>query len=136
MALMDFTDKMKTGMADIDSQHHILIGIINELYNVALGRADANALGDAMQDLSDYLDQHLAFEEDLFAKTAYPDAAKHKGEHDMLRKRFAAYRSQMTAGRDMVLALDLLHFLKQWLVNHIQVADKAAGAYLNGLGLR
>lgn len=135
MALIEFTEKLMCGIPEIDGQHTKLIAIINDLYNVALGRANIAELERVFDELASYLDSHLAFEEKLFEETAYPKAAKHKAEHDVLRKKIAEYRAKANRGPELVIALDLLHFLKQWLTNHILVADKAACAFLNERGL-
>jgi len=135
MALMVFTDKMMSGVAEIDAQHRALIDIINGLYAIALGKPGHRPLGDVLEDLSAYLAGHLAYEEDLFVRTDFPGAAKHKAEHEHLRKKIAAYKAASGKGGDMMVALDLLHFLKQWLTAHIQVADKEACAHFNRHGI-
>lgn len=134
MALMEFTDKMKCGVDEIDHQHGALIDIINALYDVGLGRTDTNELGEIFGSLTAYFEEHLDYEEKLLAAEGYPDLARHIREHAALRKRIASYKGQMGAGRDRVVALDLLHYIKQWLSSHIMGSDKQACLFLNGKG--
>lgn len=135
MSLIVFSEKMRNGVAEMDAQHHTLIEIINQLYKIALGRTERDALYQVFEELAAYLAEHLAYEEKLFADTNYPGSAAHKASHDILRKKVADFGACNKSGKEMILALELLHFLKQWLASHIMTEDKKACAYLNELGI-
>ncbi|GAA0528582.1 hypothetical protein GCM10008941_04960 [Rhizomicrobium palustre] len=129
---MQFNDKWLVGVAELDSQHEILLATINKLYGIALRREAIAALDGLVDDLASYVDLHCAYEEKLFTEADYPGAVRHKGEHDKLRRHIAQFAAR--PDKDLCLALDLLHVLKQWLTDHIMREDKAACAYLNTRG--
>jgi len=132
---MLFSEKMIDGVVDIDDQHRGMIDIINELYEIALKRDGHRTLGEVFTALDDYATNHFALEESLFAKHGYPRLAEHKKKHDRLLQTLADYRKRSRDGQEAVLALDLLHYLKQWLAHHIMADDRQACAYLNEKGV-
>ncbi|HEX9079405.1 MAG TPA: hemerythrin domain-containing protein, partial [Desulfuromonadaceae bacterium] len=65
---------------------------------------------------------------------AYPEYAKHKGEHEKLVKQVLELQQKFQAGNAM-LTMSVLSFLKEWLVKHIQGEDKKYGVYFNEKGI-
>lgn len=135
MALMVFSDKMIDGVAEIDEQHRGLIDIINDLYEIALKRGGQQTLDDVFDRLDDYTTSHFEREEALFAKHGYPELASHQEQHKALLRTIATYRKRPREGQETLVALDLLHHLKQWLAQHMIDEDKKACAYLNAKGI-
>ena len=54
----------------------------------------------------------------------YPDFAKHKAEHDALVKQVVALQTEFNGGR-ATMAVQVLHFIKDWLEKHIKGTDVA-----------
>jgi hemerythrin len=132
---MIFSEKMMGGVAEIDEQHQGLIDIINDLYEIALNRDGQQPLGDVFDALEAYTKAHFQLEEALLAKHGYPRLADHKKQHERLTQAIADYRKRRRDGQDMLLALDLLHDLKQWLSRHMIEEDRQACTYLNAQGI-
>jgi hemerythrin len=132
---MHFSEKMVDGVAEIDDQHRGLIDIINELYEIALKRAGQRTLEDVFEALDVYTKDHFEREESLFAKHGYPGLADHKAQHNGLLQTIVDYRKRPREGQEFLLALELLHHLKQWLSQHMITADRQACAYLNEQGV-
>jgi len=71
-----------------------------------------------------------------FARTAYPAAAAHKKEHDDLTKQVLDVKKKFQEGATATLSMEVLNFLRKWLLNHIQGSDKKYGPHLNAKGIK
>ena len=136
MPLMEWNDKLSVGVREIDEDHKRLIAMLNELF-------DAMQLGHGKEVLTKTLDgmilytrTHFAREEKYFEVYSYPDAAAHKAQHDALTKQVLEIQAKYRAGATTVLSLEVLSFLRSWLLKHIMATDKQYGAFLISKGLK
>jgi len=136
MALMNWNEKLSVGVAVIDDEHKKLVAMLNELYDGMQSGKAAAALGHVLDGLISYTAAHFKHEEELFAKTGYPAAVAHKKEHDDLTKQVLDVQAKYKAGVSGTLSLEVMSFLKNWLVTHIQGSDKGYGPHLNSKGVR
>ena len=114
------------GDAILDSQHKQILAIISDLYT-AIGEGRDQALLKPLLDrLHEYTISHFDYEEQVMQDHAYAAFAEHKTLHDWLRRRTVELRAHM----NLVTGPDLLHFLKEWWVGHIQSQDKQYAPYL------
>jgi hemerythrin len=135
MPLMNWTEKLSVGVAVIDDDHRKLVGMINELYDAMQAGHGKNTLGRILDDLVQYTKFHFAREEKFFAQTGYPAAVPHKQEHDALTRQVLDVQQKYAAGASATLSLDVLHFLKDWLIKHIQGSDQKYRPHLNAKGV-
>jgi hemerythrin len=135
MALMEWTDKLSVGVVALDDDHKKLIGMVNELYDAMLAGHGKEKLGRVLDGLVQYTKFHFAREEKYFAQTGYPDAAAHKEQHDALTRQVLEVQLKYAAGATATLSVDVIHFLKKWLVTHIQGSDQSYRQHLNAKGI-
>jgi hemerythrin-like metal-binding protein len=133
---MVFSDKMIDGVAAIDHQHRGLVDIINALYDITLNKNARTTLVQVFEDLDRHIDEHFDYEEQLFAQTGYPLAKEHRATHQAFRQRIADYRASARHAKDSIVAVELLHLLKQWMTGHMQDDDRVACRHLNARGIR
>jgi len=133
---MVFTDKMADGVAAIDHQHARLIEIINALYDITLNKKASTTLMRVFEDLDRHIDEHFECEERLFTQTGYPLTKEHRATHESFRRRIADYRASARHANGTIVAAELLHLLKQWMIGHMQEADRDACRHLNAHGIR
>ena len=81
----------------------------------------AAAVGKTLERLVAYTLVHFAHEERIQLDCGYPDYAAHKAQHDELARQVQHYQTECRAGRKVTV--QVLHFLKEWLVQHIQNSD-------------
>ncbi|PWC78278.1 bacteriohemerythrin [Azospirillum sp. TSH64] len=137
---MPWTDALAVGEEGIDTDHMILIALMNEAASLAgqAGRsggdrrAAARALGEAIGRLLAYTALHFEQEERLMDRCGYPDARAHKAQHEALRARADGLRRRLDAGDSV--ADELLALVREWLFEHIQRADKRIGEHLAAQG--
>jgi hemerythrin len=135
MPLLTWTDKLSVGVAIIDDDHKRLVGMINELFDSMQAGHGREALGRVLDGLVQYTKMHFAREESFFARTGYPAAVAHKQEHDALTRQVMEVQRKHAAGAQAALTLEILQFLKNWLVHHIQGSDQKYRAHLNANGI-
>ena len=135
MPLMKWNDKLSVGIASIDTEHKKLVDMVNELYDGVMSGHGKDALGHVLTRLIEYTRGHFAHEEKLFAQTGYKEAALHKKEHEDLTKQVLEVQAKYNSGAISTLSIDVLHFLKNWLVEHIQGEDKKYAPWLISKGV-
>jgi len=110
----------------LDAQHKQIIAIINELYTAIERGEDRAKLAGLLDRLCQYTVVHFRHEEQVMQQHGYPDLAQHKALHEQLRHQTADLRTHVS----LVTGRDLLRFLKEWWLEHIQSQDKKYAPYL------
>ncbi len=135
MALFDWSDDLSVNVAEIDLEHKKLIAMINELNDAMRERKANEVLGKIIEGLLDYTLTHFAKEENYFEQFNYSSALDHKKEHTAFVEKVKDVQKGFEEGR-LLLSLDIMNFLKDWLKNHIQGTDKKYTAHFNENGLK
>ncbi len=136
MPLLAWTDKLSVGVGVLDEDHKRLIDLVNQLYDAMQAGHGKEPLSRILDGLIQYTKMHFAREESFFARTGYPEAAAHKQEHDALTRQVIDIHQRHSAGASAALTLEVMHFLKNWLVQHIQGSDQKYRPHLNEKGIR
>lgn len=130
MTIIHWDDSMNVGVDGIDADHKGLVEILNELHDVLIKQESKEVMGNVLGKLVEHTIKHFRYEEGYFEKVSYPDADKHKEEHQGLVDRILDIQGQYNDG-ELLISMDLLNFFKDWLVDHIQGTDKAFGGLYN-----
>jgi hemerythrin-like metal-binding protein len=134
MALLTWNKNYSVGVQALDTQHTVLIGILNDLH-AAMMKGQAQSLtGPLLRKLVDYTRTHFSAEEGMLTASKYPGLNEHKAKHRDLIKQVEDYAARYDRG-EITLNLHLLNFLRDWLTNHIQKTDREYGPWLNKNGL-
>jgi hemerythrin len=126
MALFEWNDSLKLGIAVVDRQHERLVGIINRLHEATMEGRGTDVIGEIMDELIIYTATHFSMEEKYFDQFDYPDAEEHKREHEALIEKVAAFANDFEkAPRSArsALAKELLQFLQLWWRFHMMETD-------------
>ena len=121
----------ETGIKQIDKQHRQLLAQFEALM-VAIheNQADDRIPG-LLAFLSDYAETHFSQEEHYMQASRYPGFVGHKAIHDSMRIRVAEMvDSYMQDPASMTE--EVLDFLTDWLVGHINEEDRRLAEHLNG----
>ena len=111
------------GLDEIDAQHQSLLELINKAWRAIVRRSDPSVVLAVIDELERYTLAHFTAEETFMRVTGYPAFEAHKREHQAFVARIAEERQR--AATTGSLSLDLMHFLRDWLIDHIVVSDKA-----------
>ncbi|MDR1311026.1 MAG: bacteriohemerythrin [Burkholderiaceae bacterium] len=132
MRLMEWTPNLETGIPLIDNQHRMLCSYINTL-NRAVRQGTIGEIGkEIVANLKAYTVSHFSTEERYFSRTEYPDTERHKQTHRNFVDKVDSVEKQLNAGNIQV-GDDLLEFLKDWLLNHILIADHQYAPFVKAL---
>ena len=129
--LVEWTQTMATSVPVIDEQHRALCNLINTLYNGMTHRTSDTILHSTLRELEAYAAKHFREEEALFSASAYTGTAKHKAIHREFENKVREAKEQVLSGNATV-SLELLTFLKDWLVGHIMGTDMGYVPALTG----
>lgn len=133
MALIKWEDRYSVKISKFDLQHQQLVSMINQLYEaMKIGKGQVE-LGKILEELVDYTRKHFSSEEALMLKHAYPKYAEHKTSHDRLTQQVIEFKNQYNEGK-IGLSIQMMNFLKEWLVNHILDEDKAYSHFFQAKG--
>ena len=119
---VQWTSSMDLGIGEIDRQHRMLVDYINDLHSAMSNHRSARELLEILHKLRDYTSTHFRDEEKHFVHTDYP-AVK---DHLQIHREFEAKVDEVERGikeGTITLSMDLLSFLKDWLVKHIMGMD-------------
>lgn len=72
----------------------------------------------------DYTRYHFGTEEDLMRNSGHPNFLKHKAEHDNFVNKVAEFEESYKKGSILALRMEVIRFLRDWLLNHILTVDK------------
>ena len=134
MALINWSADFSVGIGSIDEEHKKLAGYVNELNDAMAQRKGKDVLEKILGGLVDYTKTHFAREEQLFKAHGYPESMSHKAKHDELTKKVMAFQKDLHDGK-AVMSVEIMAFLKDWLLNHIKVTDMKYGPFLKGKGV-
>lgn len=122
-----WTDSLLTGINEIDAQHQVLFDVAARLNQAVTSEDKWSAVHFALDELTDFVHVHFTVEEALLRLHGYPAIDAHIAEH----RKFSAdlARIKQHSIRDDVSA-EMTALVKNWLVNHIGITDKAYVPYL------
>ncbi|MFT3848176.1 MAG: bacteriohemerythrin [Propionivibrio sp.] len=121
--LMSWKAQYNLGLDEIDAQHRSLLELINKAWRAIVRRSDQSVVLALIEELEKYTLAHFAAEETFMRATEYPAFDEHKREHNAFIARVADEKRRALATG--TLSLDLMHFLRDWLIDHIVVSDRA-----------
>lgn len=136
MPLMEWNDKLSVGITQFDNEHKRLVAMVNDLFDGVQAGRGKDLLGPVLDGLITYTKTHFANEERYMQLHNFPEFAAHKAEHDALTKQVLDVEKKFRAGATAVLSMEVMNFLKNWLVKHIMGTDKHYGPYLNARGVK
>jgi hemerythrin len=135
MAIMTWSEALSVNIKEIDDQHKKLVDLINQLHAAMLKGEGKIVVGPILSELTAYTVYHFKTEEGYMERFAYPNTQAHRLEHQRFVKKVGEFKAAYDAG-SIGLSNEVMHFLADWLKDHILVTDKKFGPFFNSKGLR
>ena len=126
--LVEWSDELSVGIDEIDAQHKVLVGLINEMHEAIEQRHGSEVVESILTRLAEYTRIHFAVEESLMRLLGYPDFEAHREEHRALIMQVNDLRRKVETGKTAI-GFELMHFLKLWLTKHIMESDQEYARY-------
>ncbi len=122
--LITWNESYSVGNSDIDEQHKRLIAIINDFHSriVAGPEYERQILPEILEDLFSYVEYHFNFEEELMSSKSFEHIDDHFEVHRTMLEKLHDMKTRLL-NKEMVLSIEMLIFLQDWLVDHILGVD-------------
>lgn len=111
-----WTDAMITGVEAIDSDHRVLMKLLNKITSHTV---DSNNIGTIVDKLVDYTRYHFKREETIMEVCAYPGLAEHSEIHKSITAEVDRLANDWRKNQEPELLAHLHKFLRDWLFSHI-----------------
>jgi len=135
MATFEWSESYSVRVQRLDEQHKVLFATISSLADAMRAGRGEDVIRDVVHKLAVYTLTHFLQEEVLMRQTGYPALEAHRELHGKLLAEVEKYKRDLNEGHKPN-AVGVLAFLREWLVQHIQKADKAYSDHLNAHGIR
>jgi len=130
---VDWKDEYSVGIESIDQQHKKLIGLINMLQTTVDYSTGEEFERECLAAVVNYTKTHFVYEEGLMSKYGYPDFEAHKAQHQKMINKVNGLLANYEERPENAMK-DVLDFLKQWLIRHINGTDKEYSEFLISKG--
>jgi hemerythrin-like metal-binding protein len=132
--LINWDASIELGIKVFDTQHRRLVELINDLNRAMKLRKSREILTGIFAELVDYTQRHFGDEEKMMRQHDFNELQEHEAQHKHFAEKMAEMQQQIKAGNAMV-TMDLMAFLKDWLVKHIKGTDKQYRAFFKAKGV-
>lgn len=126
-------DSFAIGIHDIDQQHQVLLGHLNDCILSASTGGAAIDISALFTKLKAYARLHFTAEERLLVKIGYPDLDQHQQQHKLFEGHVNELEKSVIADEKKAIA-SLIPFLKDWYLQHILVEDRRYAEYMHAKG--
>jgi len=127
----EWGDKYLIGIEQLDEHHKHLYDLLRESYDLlVLKNNNDGRIGKVLDSMSDYATYHISTEEDWMHDLKYPKQTEHTQEHLEFVHRVSEFSNNFKNGTEH-LTLEIVTFLREWLVNHIMTLDKEFAAFIS-----
>lgn len=123
MAIINWTADFVFGINEIDEQHKKWINLINKSHEYIDKGKKRNMIIESLKELIEYSKIHIKKEEYYMEKFEYPGFEEHKKEHNLFIQKVKTLMDKYRKN-DSDLDSEIMDFLIDWLLHHIQVVDK------------
>ena len=122
-AMLEWSSNYETGSQIIDQQHQEVFKRINAYFDACEMGQSKQAVTSTVDFLAQYVAEHFSTEEQFMQKYKYPDYSEHKAEHQKLRDKVMGFYQKFKEGK-VDVTVELIDFLENWLVDHLENQDQ------------
>ncbi len=129
MEYIQWQPAFNLGNETIDRQHRHLVDILNETFSLMMAYAENGRFIEKIGELREYAKEHFLFEEELMEKMAYTGLKVHREHHRNFIGELDTLEGKIRKGKKSAPA-EVFLFIRDWLLEHIQVTDRGYAVYL------
>jgi len=134
MAIFEWSERFSVKVREIDEQHQQLVAMINRLHDAMIANKGRELQKEIVGEMAAYAEFHFATEEKYMRQFGYAGYFEHKKEHEQFAAEAAELKARVDRG-GLVLTLEVMTVLKDWLQNHILGTDMKYSGVFNANGL-
>jgi hemerythrin len=131
MPFVEWGERYLLGVEPFDAHHKHLVDLMNEVYEMFLSKeVDGIELQKILDSLDAYTKYHFDLEESWMSQVDYPKQTEHILEHKKFIYKLFELNRQFRDDKTY-LTLEMVSFLRRWLLDHILKADAQYAAYIH-----
>lgn len=134
MDFIKWNDTLSVNIGEIDQEHQQLINTINQIHHAMKEGKSKEILQSILEQLTRYTTDHFLTEKRYFDQYDYPEKDSHQKEHDEFVARVLEFKQGFDQGK-LFVSIEILNFLNDWLITHIQGSDQKYAKFLNQKGI-
>ena len=135
MSVFSWNEKYSVHVEKMDEQHKKLFELISRLHE-AMSEGKGNAeLGEILNGLKVYTETHFTDEEKYMKSFGYSGLPEQKKQHTLFIEKINEYEKKLQ-DKKLGLSIEVLTFLRDWLIHHIQTVDAKYSENFNRHGLK
>ena len=123
MPIITWEKKFSVENNTIDTQHKKLIDLINQLFDSMREGKSKDILENLLKALVDYTVYHFDEEEKMMKAVNYANYEPHIKIHETFVAKIKEFQQEYADGNSYI-SLEVINFLKDWILNHILVQDQ------------
>jgi hemerythrin len=127
--VLEWDERFSVGVDEIDLQHKKLISLLNKLNRALKSGAGHSTASDIIQELASYALLHFKTEEHYMQQVEHLNFAEHKAEHESFARQVLKFNDDLKQ-HNVLLGVEILFFLRDWVVDHITQVDAKMKPYL------
>lgn len=129
MSVIKWKECYETKIDSLDREHQRLVELINQLYEAIRNKHPEDVMQTTFDALLDYTKQHFSHEEKLLEEYNYPELELQREQHQKLAQEVDDYLHKLAEG-NIPPAIEVMGFLRSWLLDHIVQSDLKYGPHL------
>jgi hemerythrin len=135
MGLITWTQENSVGVKELDLQHQKMFSIINNLYELMSQSKAQEKIDVVFKELVEYANYHFSTEEKYFDIYNYEGKIKHTESHNFYKAKINEFIEKSKVESGTVISYQVLDFLEDWWMKHINNEDKGYTQCYNSQGL-
>ncbi|RQD70107.1 MAG: bacteriohemerythrin [Tindallia sp. MSAO_Bac2] len=135
--MFKWKEEFSSQIEKFDEQHKQLFNLGNDLVNAIQSNQHADHYDEIMASidaLKDYTEYHFNAEEALLEKHQYPKLMSHKMQHKKFLAKIESFYEKDIDENQVEITMEMVHFIADWIQNHILKVDAEYGDFLNEKG--
>ncbi|MBU1046503.1 bacteriohemerythrin [Patescibacteria group bacterium] len=136
--IIEWTEENSVGVKELDEHHQNLVKIANKLYDFTRTNVkDRNKLIELLNELVNFSKYHHSIEEKYFKKFNYEHIERHTKEHEKFFVNMNALIKKIEDPKSdfSQTTFEVLDYLEDWYLNHLNDEDKKYTKTFNENGL-
>ena len=127
----EWTPEISVNDEIIDNQHKKLFNKINFLLEEVSKKDKKERIGETIEFLGNYIEEHLKYEEQYMKKHSYPELKEHTKIHNQFIKKYEEFKEKFKKNPiSDTLFFEIETFLGEWWLKHIKVDDKKYAVFI------
>ncbi len=119
---MEWDEKYSVDIEQIDNCQKEMFALLNELIDMKELKLESKEYINHIAKINEYSRMYFSLEEKMLKKERYPDLQIHAKAHRQFTKSFISLRRKISDDAEN-LSYDVIHELREWLINHILTFD-------------